>query len=153
MELDVGPFTYTVRLVRDAIEHEGEACFGLCDHLNRTILISDALDPTQRLHVLLHELFHAWQRHCPARLDDEEAVADLVALSMTRLAVQLKANPHLLDELDAPAEPTEAACGTSAGAPTDEALRVRKRIVVPPDPEDPHDRGWVVRVFEPETEH
>lgn len=145
MELEVGPFTYRVRLVSGTIEHEGEPCFGLCDHLSRTILIADALDPDQRLHVLLHELFHAWQRHCPVALNEEESVADLVALSMTRLTLQLKADPHLFDALDLPAEHSS----TEPGLQDEHALRVRRRIMVPPDPNDPGDRGWVVRIYEP----
>jgi len=96
MQVSVGPLTYRVRLVRGYVFHDGEPCYGLCDHRRRLILISDVLDEVQRVQVFCHELLHAWWRHCPGRIDDEESVAELVGLAMTRFIMEVIEDPAKL---------------------------------------------------------
>ncbi len=88
MEIRVGPFTYRVRLVHGVIEHEGEACHGLCDHLRQEILISDEPPESQRLRVFFHEMMHAWWYHFAVDPSDEEAVVDLVGVAMTDFLIE-----------------------------------------------------------------
>ncbi|MAE61535.1 MAG: hypothetical protein CMJ49_09290 [Planctomycetaceae bacterium] len=80
MRIRVGPFLYQVRLAHGAIEHDGEMCYGLCDHLKQCILLSDVPPPTQRLQVFFHELMHAWWYHFGGPDADEESAADLVGM-------------------------------------------------------------------------
>ena len=91
MNIRVGPFDYAVRLVRGHIDHDGEPCYGLCDHVRQEILLSDVPPPRQRLQVFFHELMHAWWYHFHTDAGDEEAVADLVGVAMTDFMLQATA--------------------------------------------------------------
>lgn len=152
MDIDVGALTYRVELVRGYVQHRGEPCVGLCDHLQRRILIADVLDRSQRLHVFLHELMHAWWHVQPGRIDDEEAVADLVATAMTRLLLAVCDDPGALALFDqargvrgAPLDPPD-----ESDAPP---LRVRVRREVVDAPDDDATGSWVVRIFEADASH
>ncbi len=163
MQVDVGPFVYEVELVRGYVQYRGEPCLGLCDHLAKRIMIADVMDRSQRLHVFLHELFHAWQHHQPGRIDDEEAMADLVATSMTRLILDVTNQPGMLELFDRPRgrrgspldPPPEGEVATGpVGSGVDErgeAMPVRvRRVVVDGGAEGAKQPGWVIRIFEAE---
>jgi hypothetical protein len=152
MRVDVGPLSYEVHLVRGWVVYRGEPCYGLCDHLKRRILIADVLDASQRMHVFVHELIHAWWAVIPGTVDlnDEEAVADLAAMAVTRWLLAVERDSKLLEffhakrgakklsmEDAAELEETDEAQG--------EAVRVR-RVIVPADRDA--GAGWVVRIFE-----
>ncbi|MHC4995922.1 MAG: hypothetical protein ACYTGQ_12810 [Planctomycetota bacterium] len=88
MQINVGPFTYEIRIHPGSIPHEGEECFGLCDNLAQVLYISDRLPPRQRLQVFFHELMHAWWYHFGLNVDDEESVVDLVGMAMTDFMIE-----------------------------------------------------------------
>lgn len=151
MQVQVGPCDYQVQLVRGYVPYRGEPCLGLCDHMARKILIADVLDRPQRLHVFLHEMLHAWWRHEPGRVDDEQAVADLMATAMRRLLMDVWADPSMLALFDAARgewpRPGDPAGGKDAES-ADLRVRVRRLVVEPPAGE-PRSPGWVVRIFDP----
>lgn len=87
MQIAIGPMTYDVCLVEDWIDHEGEPCLGLCDHVAQRILISKRSQPDRRVNVFFHELAHAWQRvfNVGDVTLDEERMADVIGLAMADL--------------------------------------------------------------------
>lgn len=153
MQVQVGPWEYQVKLVRGYVQYQGEPCFGLCDHLKRQILIADVLDRGQRLHVLVHELVHAWWHYCPGNVADEEAVADLVALAMSRLLMQVVDQPDVLAWLAsergdsaAPLDLPPAQAASCDGLPSDGSVPKVQRQVLPGDGDG--SAGWVLRIFQ-----
>lgn len=152
MQFHVGPFTYQARLVRGYVLDSGRTCLGLCDHRHRQILISDLLDPPQRLQVLCHELWHAWCYHFPAQCRDEESLADLLGLALTQLAQDvlgpacdsLTHLPYLEPETSPNpiAEPPESSHLSGKGSPP----------TASPPPASPPLRTattYLIRVYEP----
>lgn len=154
MRVQVGPWEYRVRLVRGYVQYQGEPCFGLCDHLKREILIADVLDRSQRLHVFVHELVHAWWHYCPGDVKDEEAVADLMALAMSRVLIQVVADPTCFKLFDrargdgvGPLDPPGEGEGPGDSGTKDSEAHPRvERKVLPGDGDG--QPGWVLRIFQ-----
>jgi hypothetical protein len=88
MQINVGPFVYQIVIHPGLIDHQGEACFGLCDNLGQAIYVSDQLPARQRLQVFFHELMHAWWYHFGLNIDDEESIVDLVGMAMTDFMIE-----------------------------------------------------------------
>ncbi len=83
MELAIGvDLIYRVYLHQGKIWHDGRWCVGVCDHDHRTLLICDTLRPADRVGVLCHEFWHAFEHAFGHFAHDGESRADLFALGM-----------------------------------------------------------------------
>jgi len=74
ISFNVGPWIYTLRIVRKLVNDRNEPILGRCDLDSMIIYVAADVSPQARLNVVLHELRHAWRYHFPApRTDEEEA--------------------------------------------------------------------------------
>lgn len=85
--LRVGPYDYTVQLVRGYIMQDGEECVGFFVRAQQLILISDQQCEAQRWSTLWHEIAHAWHATFGATRtfigrEFIEGVAEFVELGM-----------------------------------------------------------------------
>ncbi|MCC7145689.1 MAG: hypothetical protein IT443_04520 [Phycisphaeraceae bacterium] len=89
MNLRVGPFVYRIQFVHGHIQHEGQACLGLCDNDQHLILISDQASESQQIQITCHEYMEAWLFHFGANIADKEDYCDLFGLAMTQFVMDL----------------------------------------------------------------
>ncbi len=171
MNLRVGPYVYRVRQVHGLIDHEGEACLGLCDNQLHELLVSDQASTAQQIQVLCHEYIEAWIHHFGQNLDDKEDYCDLFGLAMTQFVMDYTRSVREevgLDRCSSPDpitppgrgarpftlktfSPTTDQAGPSAIPPAPRGAGFKRcrvsRLYQPPVL--PEEKGWVMRVFEP----
>jgi hypothetical protein len=161
MNVNVGPFEYRIRLVHGYVQHEGQACLGLCDNVRQEILLSDVPPEAQRLQVFFHELMHAWWYHFGPDAGDEEAIADLVGIAMTDFLLQARraltdVSGLVNDDRPLGAEGNSRehqAVATATGPGTSTGLRGTVEAALPSDRLTPAiafaEAGWSVRIYGP----
>lgn len=70
-----GTIVYRVRISPEPLTLHGQRCMGVCDEAQREITLSCDLPARHRLHVLAHELAHAWD-YAAGEPKDGEAWCD-----------------------------------------------------------------------------
>ncbi|MEM7806547.1 MAG: hypothetical protein AAF561_00370 [Planctomycetota bacterium] len=75
----IGPNVYEVRIASEGLMFEGRKVDALCDESTGVITMCSAIPSKRRLHVLIHELRHAWAYCFGRSADDDEDDAQNVA--------------------------------------------------------------------------
>lgn len=102
LKFSIGPTLYVVRISDEPLIFEGRQVDGLCDEgceESGVITLCSLLPRRRRLHILIHELRHAWVWLHGRSADDDEADANNVAsftLDVMRQLQEQGGEPALL---------------------------------------------------------
>ena len=101
LQLHVGPWTYTVKIVRDLKNEKGEELMGRAYMDKMEVHIDAGIAVKARKHVLFHELRHLWGFHFPAPSNEEEECdfsSTIQAATIADLQVQKRAAAKVFGE-------------------------------------------------------